>query len=70
MSRLDSLLVRAGCFFPGGSTVPAVVVSECGVRFGSWEDAWADTSTDGTGMAHFYRFTSGFVCARRLGVSA
>ena len=70
ISRLDSLLVRAGCFFPGGSAVAAVVVPESSVRFGSWEDAGADTSANRTGMAHYYCLTVGILVSERLGFIA
>ena len=70
ISRLYSLLVRAGCFFPGGSAVAAVVVPESSVRFGSWEDAGADTSANRTGMAHYYCLTVGILVSERLGLIA
>src|SRR5713101_5578133 len=63
-------LLRGGCFFPGGTAIAAVVVSESGCRLGTRVDAGAYASTYGTSMAHVYCLTVGVAVSRGVGPSA
>jgi len=64
------VLLRAGCFFPGGTAIAAVVVSESGCRLGTRVDAGAYASTYGTSMAHAYCLTAGVAVSGGVGPSA